>query len=99
MPVISGSQINKMLSFMESKEGHGYSQASRFGPSTYDCSGLVYEAALAAGVPLPRSDAIADLEAVWFSDANGAGVIHDQSKIQKGDILFFTGSDPDPVPG
>jgi cell wall-associated NlpC family hydrolase len=49
------------------------------GPSTFDCSGLVYWAYLQNGYTMPRSS----------SAQAGAGVAVSKSDIQPGDLLFF----------
>jgi hypothetical protein len=91
----SQTQINTIVSYMDSKIGHPYSEGLnvRLGPTFFDCSGLVYEAMHAAGINIPRSDAIAASEANWLG-SNGAQQIKDVSQVQKGDIVFFTGAAP-----
>lgn len=91
------AQENTILSYMNSKIGHPYSESLslRLGPTFFDCSGLVYDAMHAAGINIPRSDAIAASEANWLG-ANGAQVIKDHSQIQQGDIVFFHGAAPGP---
>lgn len=90
------SVASAMLSYFESKVGHPYSQTlGRFGPEYYDCSGLAYEAAHAAGVTsLPQGDALANLEAEWFSKYDSDYTFNGRSQVQKGDLLFFQGADP-----
>ena len=97
-----GGTIEKsMLSFMLSKKGQTYSQANRWGEPPWDCSSLVWEAAHHAGVPIPKSEAIANREANWFRNSSWAKASHDyavlgRSQIQPGDILFMSGASPDP---
>jgi hypothetical protein len=87
-----------MLSYMMKEIGKGYTEENpeRFGPNEFDCSGLVYDAAKAAGIDIPQSDAIASSEAEYFSKLPGAQVIKNSSQVQAGDLVFFTGSSPDP---
>jgi hypothetical protein len=96
----TSTEANAIVSYMQSKIGHGYSEALsgpdiRFGPIDFDCSGLVYDAMKAAGINIPQSDAIASSEANWLG-SNGAQVIKSASQLQNGDIVFFTGAAPDP---
>lgn len=92
----TGASVEQaMLAFMESKVGHPYSQTlGRFGPKYFDCSGLVYDAANAAGLPLPRSQALANLEIDWFSRLPGAYTYGAASQMQPGDIIGMRGADP-----
>jgi hypothetical protein len=101
MHVADGGAIEqKMLDYFNSKVGHPYlaENPQRFGPKYYDCSGLMYEAAHAAGVPLPRGDALANLEANWFASDAGLQPYHynARSQVETGDLLFFVGADPAP---
>jgi hypothetical protein len=89
-----GGAANTMLQFMLSKVGLGYSQQARFGPQTYDCSGLVYMAAKAAGLPIPSGVNLANTEADWFARRPGAGLIHNAGKSARGDLVFFHGAAP-----
>lgn len=93
----SSVQAERMLLFMESQVGHPYlsQNPQRFGPTYYDCSGLVYTAAQYAGVGLPKASAIADLEAIWFAGQPGAQKITSINAVETGDICFFTGAAPD----
>lgn len=93
----TSQEITTILNYMDSKIGHPYSEGLnvRFGPQYYDCSGLVYDAMHAAGINIPKSQAIASSEANWLG-SNGAQVIKSASQVQKGDIVFFTGASPDP---
>lgn len=86
----------KMLSFMLSKVGLPYSENVnlRLGPTAYDCSGLLYEAAINAGVDIPQSDDIANLEADWFGTYKGVQTIKSQGSLKSGDIIFMTGAAP-----
>lgn len=93
---IPGGAKGAMLKFMLAQVGHPYlsQNPQRFGPTYYDCSGLVYTAAHKAGINLPIAMAIASLEAVWFA-SQGNKIIRQQSQVITGDLLFFTGAEPD----
>src|ERR1700733_4203449 len=93
----TAAQVGKIMAFMVAAKGKGYSEALnlRLGPSEYDCSGLVYEASKAAGIDIPQSEDIANLEANWFG-ANGAQVIKSASDVKAGDLVFFHGAAPGP---
>jgi len=84
-----------MLKFFESKVGHPYlaENPQRFGPTDYDCSGLCWAAANAAGIKFSQSLALANLEPAVFV-AKGGKVITGVSNVQTADICFFTGADP-----
>ena len=97
-----------MLSYMRKQVGKHYSedtsinpathQEKRFGPSEFDCSGLIYAAAnqKGTGINLPASQAIASLEAQWFAALQGASTVKSSSAVQAGDLIFFTGASPGP---
>lgn len=94
-----GTIERSMLNFMMSKRGQPYSQANRWGEPPWDCSSLVWEAAHHAGVPIPKSQAIANLEANWFRNSAWAKASHDyavlgRSQTQPGDIVFSRGAGP-----
>jgi Bacteriophage peptidoglycan hydrolase len=100
---ITASQISNMLAFMIAQIGKPYSESSgRFGPSEYDCSGLVFTAANQAGITIPGSasadsgDVLANTEIDYLASLPGAQVITSQSQIKTGDIVGFTGASPDP---
>ena len=83
-----GSDIaNQALDFALSKVGDAYSETVRLGPDSYDCSGLVYEAYLSAGVELAGTTTAG----MW---PNGAGEhVPDGAKnLLPGDLLFFGAS-------
>lgn len=100
--------VGEILAFMTAAIGKPYSENTatdpatgeeyRFGPTEYDCSGLVYSALKKAGVDIPASDAIANLEAEWLSKQPGVTEVKSTKDIKTGDILFFTGASPDPSP-
>lgn len=87
-----------MLKFCLAQRGKPYSQAARYGPNSYDCSGLIAMAAKKAGVGIPggpgaeNSDAIVDPELQNFCKVGGKAYtnVHD---IKAGDILGFYSSD------
>lgn len=54
------------------------------GPNGYDCSGLVMEAYLAAGISLPRTT---------FQQVYSGTAIYDASQLKPGDLIFTAGSD------
>jgi cell wall-associated NlpC family hydrolase len=90
----------EMLSFMESKVGHPYSEnlSLRLGPEYYDCSGLVWAAAQAAGINIPKALSNTTGEPPYLA-AHGWSPITSESSVQEGDICFFVGADPTEVPG
>lgn len=104
---VSLSQVNAMTAFMVSQKGKPYGQDTsinpqtgkeyRFGPTEYDCSGLVYAAAQVAGVPLPQSQATAHVEAAWFAALPGATVVPDIPHLKAGDVVACLGSAPNDI--
>jgi NlpC/P60 family len=95
---ISVTEITSILTYMLGQVGKSYTEQNpeRFGPSEFDCSGLVWAALQHAGINIPQSDAIASSEAQWAAAQPGAQVIKSESQIQRGDLVFFTGASPDP---
>jgi cell wall-associated NlpC family hydrolase len=101
---ITAAQVTAMLAFFVAQVGKHYTEQNpeRFGPNEYDCSGLMFEAAKAAGIPIPGSaaddsgDVLANTEANYFGSLPGVTKITDPSQIKTGDVLFFTGSAPGP---
>jgi|HubBroStandDraft_5_1064220.scaffolds.fasta_scaffold31006_7 cell wall-associated NlpC family hydrolase len=93
-PVPAGA-AGKMLSFMESKVGHPYSEdlSLRRGPTDYDCSGLVWAAAQSAGINIPAAASTTLGEAPYFA-AHGWKAITNESQVQTADVCFFVGADP-----
>ena len=101
---ITSAEVEKMLSIMQSKVGDAYTEdiPQRFGPNQFDCSGLVWYAATQAGIPMPGgpSDdgaAIVGPELQWLAKQPGSQIITSPKDIQAGDIIGFTGGDPDPA--
>jgi cell wall-associated NlpC family hydrolase len=95
---ITSSDVTSMMDFMVKQIGKGYSEAAnlRLGPTDYDCSGLVYEAAKQAGINIPQGDDIANLEANYLGALPGVKVIKNASDVKTGDVMFFTGASPGP---
>jgi hypothetical protein len=108
-----GTQVTKqMLNFFVSQVGHPYSQRNpgrTEGKPFWDCSGLLYGAAIRSGIPLPRSEALANMEADWFSHYDSDFIVFPPGRsahnprtrgsgggVQEGDLLFMTGSGPGP---
>jgi cell wall-associated NlpC family hydrolase len=70
------------ISYAEAQMGKPYAWGGT-GPDAYDCSGLVYEAYLSAGVTIPRT-----------SEAQWSGLRHIRAGHQRpGDLVFFPGAD------
>lgn len=91
----TGGQVEQaMLNFMLSKRGQSYSEANRWGEPPWDCSSLVWQAAHNAGVPIPKSQAIAASEADWFSNYSNTFMYGNRMQAQTGDIIFSTGAAP-----
>jgi len=92
---VPAGAAGKMLSFMESKVGHPYSEnlSERRGPTDYDCSGLVWAAAQAAGINIPAAESTTLGEAPYFS-THGWQAIKKASEVQEADVCFFVGADP-----
>jgi cell wall-associated NlpC family hydrolase len=97
---IPNGSAAKMVAFMMAQRGKPYSEAipARFGPDVYDCSGLVWAAANAAGVGMPGGPhndaaAIVDPELQWAGSLAGAKVITNVSQVQAGDIVGFWAPD------
>lgn len=80
------TQAQAALAYALSKVGDEYSEASgkRLGPNSFDCSGLVFEAYLSAGVALAGTTT----NGMWPSGA-GAHVPDGAGNLQPGDLLFF----------
>jgi len=92
------AEVDKMLAYMTAAIGDAYTQQNpqRYGPGQFDCSGLVWRAMQQAGINIPQSDAIASTEANVLGAQPGVQVIKSPNQIQKGDVVFFTGAEPDP---
>ena len=76
------STVATVIAYAEAQLGKPY-QWGGTGPDAYDCSGLVMEAYLAAGVDIPRTS-----HQQWLWGPRVA-----PSQVQPGDLVFFAGSD------
>jgi cell wall-associated NlpC family hydrolase len=81
-----GNAAAAAIAYAEAQIGKPY-QWDSAGPSSYDCSGLVYAAYAAAGIHIARTTY------QWQQD----GPIVPLSQIQPGDLLFSAGSDGSPA--
>jgi cell wall-associated NlpC family hydrolase len=97
------TEVSNMLAFMEKAVGTPYLEENpqRFGPNDYDCSGLIWAAAHAAGINFPGgpsdpAGALANVEADYFATQPGTQTIKSANQIQEGDLVFFTGAAPGP---
>lgn len=96
---VSADQVAVMRDFMMKQLGKPYTQVNptRFGPTAYDCSGLVWAAAVAADIPMPQSLSTAEPEMAYFADQIGAYIIPGIPELEAGDIVGCTGAIPGPV--
>lgn len=96
---ITAGQVVTMREFMVDQLGKPYTQVNptRFGPTAYDCSGLVWAAAVAANIPMPQSLSTAEPEMAYFADQIGAYIIPGIPELEAGDIVGCTGAIPGPV--
>ena len=78
--------VTTAIAFAKAQIGRPY-QWGAAGPDAYDCSGLVYAAYAAAGIPIARTTY------QWQQD----GPVIPLSQIQPGDLLFSAGSDGTPT--
>ncbi|MGI5850132.1 MAG: peptidoglycan-binding protein [Christensenellales bacterium] len=76
------SPIDKMLGFAKDQLGKKYIYSTE-GPTTFDCSGLVYFVLKYMGVSTSR------FSAAGFSNVDSWEKITEQRSLQPGDILFF----------
>jgi cell wall-associated NlpC family hydrolase len=74
--------VAEAISYAEAQIGKPY-QWGGTGPGSFDCSGLVYEAYLHAGITIARTTED------WRQD----GPVVPLSKLEPGDLVFFPGSD------
>ena len=75
----SNSKASKIVSLAKSKVGNKYVWGST-GPSTFDCSGLVYWCYKQLGITLPRTS----------KEQSKYGKSVSKSNLQEGDLLFFS---------
>jgi len=74
--------VSTAIAFAEAQLGKPY-QWGGTGPDAFDCSGLVMEAYLAAGISIPRTS---QQQWLWGPQVPA-------SQVQPGDLAFFAGSD------
>lgn len=96
---ITATQVEAMRAFMVLQLGKPYTQVNptRFGPTAYDCSGLVWAASQSADIPMPQSLSTAEPEISYFASQIGAYIIPGIPELQAGDIVGCTGAIPGPV--
>ncbi len=78
----ANSTVRAAIAFAEAQLGKPY-QWGGTGPDAFDCSGLVMEAYLAAGVSIPRTS---QQQWLWGPQVPA-------SQVEPGDLAFFAGSD------
>ena len=74
-------------------QSHGYSQADRWGPN-YDCSSLVIEAYIKAGVPIDKTRVyytgnLQDLKNYGFVDVTKEVDLNTGKGMLRGDVLYY----------
>jgi cell wall-associated NlpC family hydrolase len=80
------SAVQTIIDYAEQQLGKPY-QWGGTGPDSYDCSGLVMEAYLSAGIHIPRTS-----EEQWIYGPHVPA-----SQVQPGDLVFFVGADGTPT--
>jgi cell wall-associated NlpC family hydrolase len=95
---ISAAQEASVLSYMKAQVGKPYSLVDRFGPTQFDCSGLVWAALNQAGVPIPADDNVVHSEIEWLAQVPGAKLITNVNDLKPGDIVAMIGADPVETP-
>lgn len=75
---------NSIISYATNAINAGYSDDNRFGPYTYDCSGLAYKAYKYAGISIPSDNAAAQAKDMVYS-----GKMIPYSARTKGDLIFY----------
>jgi peptidoglycan DL-endopeptidase CwlO len=78
---VPNATVAKVIAYAEQQLGKPY-QWGGTGPDAFDCSGLVMEAYLAAGIDIPRTAAE---QWRW-------GPRVSQKQVEPGDLVFFTGA-------
>jgi peptidoglycan DL-endopeptidase CwlO len=78
--------VSEAVEYAEGQLGKPYLFGGT-GPAAYDCSGLVMEAYLSAGVTIPRTS-----QQEWAALPHVAA-----GQVQDGDLVFFAGSDGTPA--
>jgi len=79
---VPNSTVATVIAYAEQQLGKPY-QWGGTGPDSFDCSGLVMEAYLAAGIDIPRTS---QQQWLW-------GPRVSPSQVRPGDLVFFVGSD------
>lgn len=95
---VSSDKAKKAVDAAVSKSGCPYSQAARNGSTIFDCSSLVSYAWAQAGVDISGGNGMLSVTAageLQWCEKNAKMVCEgsaDLSKLQTGDIIFFTGN-------
>ena len=90
LPAGTPTQVVTAIQYELAQLGKPYIYGGN-GPTGYDCSGLVMEAYLAAGVSLPRTT---------YQQVDADTPIYSASQLKPGDLIFTAGSDgTDSSPG
>lgn len=95
---VSSDKAKKAVDAAVAKSGCPYSQASRNGSTIFDCSSLVAYAWSQAGVDISGGGGVLSVTAageLQWCEKNATMVCEGQadlSKLQTGDIIFFTGN-------
>jgi hypothetical protein len=83
----SGAQLQTVMSFVQNALGTPYGTGpGRFGPSYFDCSGLIYAAYKAAGITVGLDS--------YNQATNGVNVPIDPNYVEPGDLIFVRGDVP-----
>ena len=83
LPAGTPTQVVTAIEYELKQLGKPYIYAGT-GPAGYDCSGLVMEAYLAAGISLPRTT---------YQQVDAGTPVYSASQLQPGDLIFTAGSD------
>lgn len=83
LPAGTPTQVVTAIEYELKQLGKPYIYAGT-GPTGYDCSGLVMEAYLAAGISLPRTT---------YQQVDVGTPIYSASQLKPGDLIFTAGSD------
>ena len=90
LPAGTPTQVVAAIEYALAQLGKPYIYGGT-GPDGYDCSGLVMEAYLAAGISLPRTT---------FQQVYSGAAVYDPTQLKPGDLIFTAGSDgTDESPG
>ncbi|HTJ67910.1 MAG TPA: C40 family peptidase [Actinospica sp.] len=88
LPAGTPTQIVTAVEYAVDQLGKPYIYGGT-GPAGYDCSGLIMEAYLAAGISLPRTT---------YQQVDSGTAVYDvttSAQLQPGDLIFTMGSDPE----